>query len=204
MKKLILFCLITCMLLACTSCSNKAPVSVRPDLIQMKSICELATLECYYHNVAKALEEDVYNFLWISKDRNFWIEFGGKIKVGIDANLVSMTVDDNVVTITIPEAKVLQCSVDEASLNEHSYIVAEGSAEVKVQDTLQALTEATQAMQQSAAQDRVLLVNAQLRAQVLLEEYVKNIGSLTGTEYTIVWEYLSQSPEEIPAVIPAA
>ena len=28
-----------------------------PDISQIRSICELATLECYYHNVAKSIKE---------------------------------------------------------------------------------------------------------------------------------------------------
>ena len=45
-------------------------------------------------------------------------------------------------------------------------------------------------MEEEASGDSALLAAAQQRAQNLLEEYVKNVGSVTGTEYTITWKYI--------------
>ena len=36
----------------------------------------------------------------------------------------------------------------------------------------------------------MLLNEAQTRAQILLEEYVENIGDVTGINYTVRWVYL--------------
>ena len=62
MKKIIALALAlaTCFLL--TSCSQENESSVpekipEPEITKMRSICELATMECYYHNVAKFYEE---------------------------------------------------------------------------------------------------------------------------------------------------
>ena len=77
------------------------------------------------------------------------------------------------VTITIPEAKVLDCTVDSASLTEESFIVDKKSAEVDAEDERYAFAEAQSRMEESAASDRILLSNAQQRAQTLLENYVK-------------------------------
>lgn len=40
--------------LLCACSSNKKIESYEPGLAQIKHICELSTLECYYHNVAKS------------------------------------------------------------------------------------------------------------------------------------------------------
>ena len=42
---------------------------IEPGVPQMKTICELATMDCYYHNVAKYNEEDASGALWWKKDR---------------------------------------------------------------------------------------------------------------------------------------
>ena len=62
MKKRISFILVVIMCLALAACSNSRPddsvKEIAPQASQMKSICELATMKCYYHNVAKVMEED--------------------------------------------------------------------------------------------------------------------------------------------------
>ena len=39
----------------CTACSEKKQAVSEPDITQVRNICNLATLECYYHNVAKSV-----------------------------------------------------------------------------------------------------------------------------------------------------
>lgn len=50
------------------------------------AICELSTMDCYYHNVAKYFEKDAQKgFLGIGKkDKRFWIEYSGVVQMGID------------------------------------------------------------------------------------------------------------------------
>ena len=131
MKKMIALLLALAALLGCTACGQKeeAP-TVEPDVAEMRAICELSTMDCYYHNVAKYFEKDAQKgFLGIGKkDKRFWIEYSGVVQMGIDASLVKIEVEDMRVTITIPEAKVLKCTVDSESLSQNSYIVVENSA----------------------------------------------------------------------------
>ena len=173
MKKMIALLLALAALLGCTACGQKeeAP-TVEPDVAEMRAICELSTMDCYYHNVAKYFEKDAQKgFLGIGKkDKRFWIEYSGVVQMGIDASLVKIEVEDMRVTITIPEAKVLKCTVDSESLSQNSYIVDENSAKVKA-----------------------LLANAQQRAKSLLEEYIKNIGEAVGKEYKIDWIHVDAS-----------
>lgn len=197
MKKIISAMLAAAICFSFTGCSskNEETKEITPQASQMKSICELATMQCYYHNVAKYTEKDAEGFLWWKKDRKFWIEYSGIVTIGIDTSLVKVEVEGENVTITIPPAKVLGCKVDEETLNEDSFIVANNSAKVEAEHQTKAFKEAQSKMQEEASNDTVLLANAQQRAQKLLEDYVNNIGNCVEKTYKINWVYLDGSEE---------
>lgn len=191
MKKAFVLLLTVAILLTGTACGQKTkPTKMEPEVSQMRSICELAVMECYYHNVAKFKEEDAARILWWGKDKHFWIEYSGVVKLGIDASLVRMEVSDTEITITLPEAKVLGCKVDSTTLNEDSYIVDKDSAAIGGEDEIKAFDEAQRQLEGNASSDRALLAGAQQRAQALLEDYITNIGNAVGKEYSIRWIYL--------------
>ena len=194
MKKLA--CLLACAVLAGSfaACGGSAEqITMEPETSQMKAICELAVMDCYYHNVAKFKEEDAAGILFRQKDKHFWIEYSGVVSLGIDASQVALEVDDTLVTITIPEAKVLRCQVDSNELSEDSYIVAKDSARISAEDEVAAFAQAQADLEETAASDTALLSSAQQRAQDLLEEYVQNIGEAVGKDYTIQWVYLDSA-----------
>lgn len=192
MKRMISLILTVLMCVSLVACSEdkveKKEVELKSS--QMKTICELAAIQCYYHNVAKYMHEDATGILWWTKDRKFWVEYSGVVTVGIDASQVTISVDGDIVTITVPPAKVLGCKVDEKTLNKDSFIVAKNSAKVEAQHEIEAFKDAQNKMQEAAGKDTALLLNAQQRAQKLLEDYVNNIGNSIGKTYTIKWVYL--------------
>ena len=205
MKKIITLCFMLVVVFFCSACgTTKNQENIEPQVSQMKTICELATMDCYYHNVAKYKEEDAEKFLWLTKDKHFWIEYEGVVTIGIDASLVNIEVKDQKVTITIPPAKVLGCKVDETTFTEASFIVAQDSAKIDAEDQTEAFKAAQSAMEQAAAQESTLLANAQQRAQKLLEDYVNNIGNSVGKEYTIKWVYVENegNSDNAEAVMP--
>ena len=190
-KKIVSMVLAAVMCLTCISCGQKEQKTVKePKVSQVKAICELAVMDCYYHNVAKYFEEDASGIWLWKKDKKFWIEYSGVVRIGIDASQVQMEVKDKQVEITMPKARVMNCTVDAATLNTDSFIVASDSAKVEAEDQTKAFREAQKNMEEEASGDSTLLAAAQQRAQNLLEEYVKNVGSVTGTEYTITWKYI--------------
>lgn len=194
MKKVI--CLLAavtmCFAMASCSSSNENAKEVEPQISQMKSICELATMKCYYHNVAKYDQENAEGFWFWTKDRKFWVEYAGIVTVGIDASQVKMEVRGEDVVITIPNAQVLSCKVDDATLTKDSFIVANGSASVEAEHQTAAFKEAQDKMLESAKSDTALLANAQQRAQRLLEDYVNNIGNCMHKKYKITWMYIDE------------
>ena len=174
-----------------TGCGQQSNVNTEPSISQMRSICDLAVMECYYHNVAK-FRQDTGNILpWQAKEKHFWIEYSGVVQLGIDASKVSFEIDGTDVTITIPEATVLSSKVDSASLNEDSFIVDKDSADVTAEDQTEAFAQAQEQLEDNARNDTALLAEAQQRAKSLLEDYVKNIGSEMGVDYTVQWVDLS-------------
>ena len=183
MKKIISVLLVIIVGSLSVSCGKS--MTTEPSISQMRSICELATMECYYHNVAKYNKEDATGALWWKKDRHFWVEYSGVVSVGIDASLVTMEITNDVVTITIPPAKVLGCKVDD--LTPDSFIVAKGAAKVEAEHQIEAFKDAQLKMELTAKADTAMLASAQERAKLLLEDYVNNIGELLDKEYQIKW-----------------
>ena len=194
MKRILVLFLVVVLLFTATACGKATPdtIDMKPQVSQMKAICELAVMECYYHNVAKYFEKDAdKGFLGIGKkDKHFWIEYSGVVTLGVDTSLVKIEVNDTVISITIPEDKVLSCKVDSATLNKDSFIVDKNSASVTAEDEVTALSEAQSKLEQTATNDKALLASAQQRAMELLEDYVHNVGSTVGKEYSIQWVYV--------------
>ncbi len=198
MKRITCISLVLMLCFFCVSCmkSDTQYSNVDLEVSQMKSICELATMDCYYHNVAKYTKDDASGMWWWKKDRHFWVEYAGIISMGIDVSRVEIKVSDSHVTITIPPAEVFDCTVDMKTLNKDSFIVAKDSAKVEAEHQTEALKHAQANMKKSANNDKNLLATAQLHAQNLLSDYVTNIGKLTGKTYKIEWVYLDEAQQE--------
>ena len=186
MKKYLSVILIIIMCFSSVSCAKEIK-NIAPETSQMKSICELAVMECYYHNVAKYKEENATGMLLWKKDRHFWMEYAGVVTIGI--------VEDENVTIIIPPAKVLGCKVDETTLTEDSFIVAKNSAKVEAEHQTEAFKSAKDKLESEAKSNFTLLAAAQQRVQKLLEDYVTNIGNSVGKTYKIKWIYLEGAEE---------
>ena len=195
MKKLMCILISAVLSLSLAACSDTepAPVDMEPQTSQMTAICELAVMDCYYHNVAKYELKDAEGFLWWTKDKNFWIEYSGVVTIGIDVSRVTVEIDGTKVTISIPAAEVLSYTVDSSSLTEDSYIVAQDSAAIEAEDEIEAFSVAQADLEATASQDTALLASAQQQAQQLLEDYITNIGKATGKSYTIEWIYLDEN-----------
>ena len=195
MKKLMCILISAVLTLSLAACSDTepAPVDMEPKTSQMKAICELAVMDCYYHNVAKYELKDAEGFLWWTKDKNFWIEYSGVVTLGVDVSRVTVEVDGTKVTISIPAAEVLSCTVDSSSLTEDSFIVAQDSAAIEAEDEVYAFADAQAKLEETASQDTALLASAQQQAQQLLEDYITNIGKATGKSYSIEWIYLDEN-----------
>lgn len=178
----------------CTACSEKKQAVSEPDITQVRNICNLATLECYYHNVAKSVKE-AGSGLWHigEKDRTFWVEYTGTARLGIDMSKVSMKVDGENVSVFIPEAEVLSVKIDADSLTEDSYIESQDSwlnhNKISADNQTEAINQAQENMENEVRGNSSLLLTAQNRAKALIENYIRQLGEAAGIEYKIEWIY---------------
>lgn len=205
MKRIIAILLMIASLLALCACgaASVPPATEEPQITQMRTICELATMDCYYHNVAKYYEKDAEKgILGLGKkDKKFWVEYSGEVTIGLDATLVALQVSGDQVTITIPPAKVLGAKVYSDSLTTDSYIIDKDSADITAEDQTRVFENAQADMLDQASNDHLLLFNAQQRAQMLLEDYVTNIGNAIGVTYQINWIYLDENGKPIDSAV---
>ncbi len=188
MKRLIaLLCIFSIFVCALTACSSKAEEPVEE---QVKAICELATLECYYNNVAIAEQEKGNGWSHIlEKDRHLWIEYEGVAKIGIDMSLVSMSVTDNVVTVTMPKAKLLSTAV----LTETFNVFANKDSfwnknEITVETQKTEVHKAQEKMKETVLANKALFIQAEDRAKELITNYINQLGEISGKEYAILWK----------------
>lgn len=185
---------VTALLLLTTACGKaEEPARPLPQEEQVKTICQLAVLECEYHNLAKYQDgQKVERFLWMTKGKRFWVEYSATAVLGIDADQVSMELQGDVVSITLPRARVLNCKVNGDSLSKDSYIVDKDSAPVTAQDEVAAFQDAQDGLQKTVEADNDMMNLAQKRAEELLRNYVNSLAKATGTEYQVEFHYIEE------------
>lgn len=185
---------VTALLLLTTACGKaEEPALPLPQEEQVKTICQLAVLECEYHNLAKYQDgQKVERFLWMTKGKRFWVEYSATAVLGIDADQVSMELQGDVVSITLPRARVLNCKVNGDSLSKDSYIVDKDSAPVTAQDEVAAFRDAQDSLQKTVEADNNMMNLAQKRAEELLRNYVNSLAKATGTEYQVEFHYIEE------------
>lgn len=184
---------VTALLLLTTACGKaEEPALPLPQEEQVKTICQLAVLECDYHNLAKFEKQDAEKILWMTKDKRFWVEYSATVVLGIDVNQVSMKLQGDVVSITLPRARVLNCKVNGDSLSKDSYIVDKDSAPVTAQDEVAAFQDAQDGLQKTVEADNDMMNLAQKRAEELLRNYVNSLSKATGTEYQVEFHYMEE------------
>ena len=180
--------LVGTVVLCLTGCGKEIQTA---DFSGVTSVCELATLKCYYHNVAKAETEASGIFAkWLKTGyKKIWTEYSGIIEYGIDISQVTVSEPDKngVVTVTMPDAQVLNVDVDEDSLGtpltDTGFLTS-----VTTDEKTTTLAGAQEAMEQQAKENTEMLSQAKARAKTLIEEYIKNVGESIGEEYTVEWK----------------
>lgn len=180
--------LVGTIVLCLTGCGKETQTA---DFSGVTSVCELATLKCYYHNVAKAETEASGIFAkWLKTGyKKIWTEYSGIIEYGIDISQVTVSEPDKngVVTVTMPDAQVLNVDVDEDSLGtpltDTGFLTS-----VTTEEKTTTLAGAQETMEQQAKENTEMLSQAKARAKTLIEEYIKNVGESIGEEYTVEWK----------------
>ena len=195
-------CLIIVVCLLIIPNNNKEHNTINlSEYSSVNTICELATLRSFYHNVAMYEKEPddgnkfVNDFLlWPFGGytkigyKQFWLEYTGIVETGIDASRIKINGPDanGIVEVYIPEAKVFNVNADEASLTEP--LTENGwFTTISGKEKAEAFATAQSAMRQEAENDQSLLRRSKENAKLLLERYIVNTGKQMGANYTVKW-----------------
>ena len=175
--------------LALPGCATEA--ADRPDFSDVRNITELASLDCYYHNVVRYHKDADGWFFGIGNigEKNYWFEYDGIVELGLDVGKVAVSEPDasNIVTITIPPVQILgHPDIDEDSMTnplESNGWFTSMSADEKTR----ALAGAQENLVETANNDEAAKLQSKERAKKILEQYVKNVGKAIGQEYSVEW-----------------
>lgn len=168
---------------------RKAPAESQISEFNIKRICELATLDCFYHNVSEWSKPG--NFIGYGA-KKFWIEYDGIVRVGVRADQIKISEPDKdgVVTVTMPEAVILDKDLDEESLYEidssspmWGFIPIYSS--VSTEERKSALADAQEDMAKSASENSMILAEARERAKKIIEQNIVAVGAASGKEYKV-------------------
>ncbi len=209
MKKLLSSFLVLSLLFALAGCNSKpkeapkkAETSIEVD--EMRAIANLATVDCYFHNVAKSDREmnPAWYQFWEKKNMRFWVEYDGKVTIGIDVAKLDVKVDENnVVTIAIPNAVVLEATVNKESLSSESFYFDPKAKKPSPEEQTEAFRQAQSNMKAAAEKNLVLMANAKANAKELIRNYVNSVGEAIGVQYTIEWKDI-EDQSKVPDVAP--
>lgn len=176
--------------LTLTSCK---PAEFNEENISaITSIADLYTLEVYYNNVAKSVKEAGSGLLHLGeRDRKFWIEYTGSIKLGVDLKESDISVEGNTITIDLPEAAIMgQPQI--ISYDRDSYTIEkDGRINANIlsaEDMDVAVADAQAKMLETVTKDTGLHERAKERAKVLINEYIESIAENFAVEYEVVYK----------------
>lgn len=170
---------------------KKAQAAVITEQSSVKTICELATLRSFYHNVAVFEKEADAIFRYGVAQvgaKKMWMEYSGIVELVVDAGkiVIHEPSADGTVEVYVPDATVKNVTADKESLSD-PLIETGWFTEVTAEEMTAAFAEAQANMKQEAEKDQMLLDRAKENAKKLLEQYIINTGKGMGENYTVKW-----------------
>lgn len=163
----------------------------KADFSDVSKICELATLRCYYHDVAEYEKQPDGLFqygIFQYGYKKFWIEYDGIIEVGIDVSKVKVKEPDKngVIQIYVPKAEILNVNADLNSMG--NWISETGIfTNITTEEKAKAFSKAQETMRINAENDNNILLQAHNNAKELVKQYVINVGKNMKQEFTVEW-----------------
>ncbi|MBP5654734.1 MAG: DUF4230 domain-containing protein [Clostridiales bacterium] len=182
-----------------TSAQETKEIAFEPDEYQIRSICELATLKCYYHNTAKAVKSAGTGLTHLGEeDTPYWFEYTAQATFGIDGHKVQVVIDDDSIIVYMPHARILSIDVDP---NSHTEPILKprkwyrNDVEIGAQDITDALAEANVNLKKEIMADSKNFSLAEKTAQDLIQNYIDQITEMSGTRYKVQWKFLGGTSE---------
>lgn len=163
----------------------------------IQRICELSTLDCFYHNVTEWKNEGGF----LQPGKKLWLEYDGVVRVGVKADQIKVSEPDSKgnVTVTMPEAIILGNNLDENSIREiDSELPLWGFLpiydSVNTEERKEALASAQTDMVATAENNSMILTEARERAKTIIRKNIESIGEANGKQYHVV--FVSASDEQ--------
>ena len=123
------------------------------------------------------------------KERIYWIEYSCIVKVGIDLSKVTMLIECDNITITLPRAQILAYNVED--ITEENYMISKDSwvnaNPITAEDQILCMRQAEYDMKAKIENDDEILLRARERAIILIENYIVKLGEASGVFYSISW-----------------
>lgn len=163
----------------------------RAEFSAVDKICELATLRCYYHDVAEYVKTPdglfKYGFGQYGY-KKMYIEYNGIVEIGIKVGEVKVGEPDKngIVKIYVPQAEILNVDADKKSMSDP--IIETGIlTTITTEEKASAFSDAQATMRANTEADASIMNQAHNNAKELLKQYIVNAGKQIGVKYTVEW-----------------
>lgn len=171
-----------------------------PSITTVRSICQLATTDCYYHNVCKGVKSAGTGLSHLGEqDREFWFEYSAEATIGIDVSQVEIVIDKNEITVYYPHAQIIGDIRVDADSTTTPICEEEGffqnSNYITADDVTSALVSANDEIRAGIEADPYIFKAAENRAEELLENYINQLMAQSGKKYTIKFAYVESKTQ---------
>ncbi len=170
---------------------------LEPQQEQIQYACQLATIECYYHNVARSTKTAGTGVShWGEEDTEFWFEYSAQATLGIEASQVYMVFNGNHITVYMPHAGIIgNINVDPESVTDPVYPPHrwyQNDVDITADDVTRAMDRANDDIAEEIINDPYLLGSAERRAQDLISSYIAQIMKYSGLTYEVDFEFIDE------------
>ncbi len=176
---------------------------VIPEVEQVQYICQIATVQCYYHNVATATKSPGSGLSHFGEEETpFWFEYSATATFGIEAGSITMNIEGDEIYVHLPHATILNGDVDVIpdSISDpvcRPNVWYRNDVEITAVDVTNAMSRANDRIYDQIVNDPYIINIADTQAQSLIQNYIDQIVSLSGRSYTVHFVY-NEAEEELP------
>lgn len=163
------------------SCKTQQITKKEFNFSELKEFAQLATLECYFNNVATIKKDSTiipgFN-LFMDNSKTAIIEYQGIAKLGIDMGNVKY--DEVTKTMFIPMAEVISVVDDPSSYDRISNDEGFWKNTIRDEDVKPEIVKSLDEIKETLSNNKVLLRKAQALARVQIESLVNSLYTMGG------------------------
>ena len=192
LKRICIIIMVVVLAMCITACTNPFDPD-KPKLNTIKEICELETLTVKCNDVIKAEKKAGEGWQHIlEKDREYWVEYTGVVKMGVNADDIEVKVRNDKVFIDLPEVEVLDVHIDEGSISEDSIYVSNDGIlnpnKISAEDQTEIIDKAQKQLETAFEEDEDIKSETTQATKRAIETYVDKLGDSFEVNYQIVWK----------------